>query len=72
MMSSIRADDYSPGLVATDMAQSVADQIGTKLEDLGAISPEASAAGVLAVVDAASKESHGGTFWNYDGSALTY
>jgi norsolorinic acid ketoreductase len=54
------------------MAQAVAEQIGTKLEDLGAISPEASAAGVLAVVDAATKESHGGKFWNYDGSALTY
>jgi len=71
-VSSIRTDGYSPGLVATDMAQAVADQIGTKVEDLGAISPEASAAGVLAVVDAATKESHGGKFWSYDGSALTY
>lgn len=59
-------------MVATDMAQAVADQMGAKLEDLGAISPEASAAGVLAVVDAATKESHGGKFWNYDGSPLTY
>jgi norsolorinic acid ketoreductase len=54
------------------MAQAVADQVGAKLEELGAIPPEASAAGILAVMDAATKESHGGKFWNYDGSALTY
>lgn len=54
------------------MAQAVAEQVGTTVADMGAISPETSAAGVLAVVDAATKESHGGKFWNYDGSALTY
>lgn len=54
------------------MARAVADGMGAKVEDLGAISAKDSAAGILAVVDAATKESHGGKFWSYDGSALTY
>jgi len=67
-----KADESSPGLVATDMAKAVAGQIGTTLEALGAITPEASAIGILGVVDAATKKTHGGKFWSYDGSALTY
>jgi hypothetical protein len=54
------------------MAKAVADGMGATVADLGAISPEDSAKGVLAVVDAATKETHGGKFWSYDGSALTY
>jgi hypothetical protein len=54
------------------MGRAVADKMGAKLADLGAINPQASAAGVIAVVKAATKESHGGKFWSYDGSALTY
>lgn len=62
----------SPGLVETDMAEAVAAQMGIPLKDLPTISTVTSAADILSVVDAATKESHGGKFWNHDGKELTY
>jgi hypothetical protein len=62
----------SPGVVTTDMTRAAAADMGAKLEDFGPITTEESAAGILVVVDAATKESHGGKFWSYDGSRLTY
>lgn len=63
---------YSPGMVDTDMGRAAAVQFGRKIEDLGAISETTSVEGILAVVDKATKETHGGKFWSYDGTELTY
>jgi len=54
------------------MAHAVAEKLGTSVTDMGAITPQESVVGILEVVNAATKESHGGKFWSYDGSALTY
>jgi hypothetical protein len=54
------------------MTRAAAADMGAKLEDFGPITTEESAAAILVVVDAATKESHGGKFWSYDGSRLTY
>jgi norsolorinic acid ketoreductase len=59
-------------MVSTDMARTVAAGMDTTPEALGAITIEASASGVLKVVAAATKETHGGKFWSYDGTKLTY
>ncbi|KAH7403794.1 hypothetical protein BKA64DRAFT_670014 [Cadophora sp. MPI-SDFR-AT-0126] len=60
-----------PGLVETDMAAAVAAPLGMKLKDFGAISVDTSVTGMASVIDAATKEV-GGTFKNYDGSALPW
>jgi len=54
------------------MARMVAEQSGTTLDLFDPITAEASASCILAVVNAATKETHGGRFWNYDGRELTY
>jgi norsolorinic acid ketoreductase len=46
--------------------------MGAKLEDMGFITTEESAIGVLAVVDKATKETHGGKFFNNLGEELLY
>jgi hypothetical protein len=59
-------------MVDTDMAKAVTAKMGSTPEAFGAISIERSVLGVLSVLDAATKETHGGKFWSYDGSCLTY
>lgn len=54
------------------MTRAAAADMGAKLEDFRPITVEESAAKILRVVDTATKESHGGRFWSYDGSRLTY
>jgi hypothetical protein len=46
--------------------------VSMKPEDVGAIQPEESAAGILSVVDNATKESHGGRFWDYKGEQMSF
>jgi hypothetical protein len=59
-------------MVGTDMGNHAADTFGVKLEDLGGISPDESIKGVVRVIDEATKATHGGKFWSYDGSQMTY
>lgn len=42
------------------------------IKNFATISPEESAAGILQVVDASTREKDGGKFLNYDGSALEW
>lgn len=53
-------------------ARKAAGEAGLTIEAFGAITPLASATGLLSVVDKATKESHGGKFWNYTGEELRY
>ena len=62
----------SPGLVDTDMGKAAAANVGVTPEQMGAITPLASVTGILDIVDVATKEKHGGKFWNYTGEQLTY
>ena len=62
----------SPGMVDTDMGQSGAASVGMTTKEMGFISTTASAEGILAVVDVATKGTHGGRFWDYNGIELTY
>jgi norsolorinic acid ketoreductase len=64
--------DTSPGLVKTDMGQAAADDVGMEIDALGAITPLESVTSLLAIIDKATKESHGGKFWNYDGEQMAY
>ena len=54
------------------MTRTAAAEMGAKLEDFGPMTAEESAAKILGIVDVATKESHGGKYWSYDGSRLTY
>lgn len=45
---------------------------GVTAEQVGAVTPTASAEGLLTVIDKADKESYGGKFWSFDGSELKY
>jgi hypothetical protein len=54
------------------MGRASAAAMGARLEDFGPITPEVSAAGILAIVAGASKDTHGGKFWSHDGSVLAY
>ena len=62
---------FHPGLVETDLAKAAVAKEGISLKDIGAISVETSVAGMIGVIDAATKETSG-TFRNYDGSALPW
>jgi hypothetical protein len=46
--------------------------MGFTLEQLGAITPAESATGILSLIDKATKETHGGKFWNVDGTELAW
>jgi len=59
-------------MVDTDMGRSAFAKMGVKLEDIGGITSAESAGGVLRVVQAATKESHGGRFWSNTGDLLTF
>jgi hypothetical protein len=59
-------------MVTTDMGNKGLAQFNVTPEEVNAISPAESAKGILTVVDSAKKESHGGKFWNYDGSEMRY
>ncbi|KAI9639450.1 uncharacterized protein MKK02DRAFT_39748 [Dioszegia hungarica] len=48
------------------------EQLGATLEQLGAITPAESATGILSLIDKATKETHGGKFWNVDGTELAW
>ncbi|KAH7112091.1 hypothetical protein B0J11DRAFT_186915 [Dendryphion nanum] len=62
---------FHPGLVATDMSASVIAGTGLKLEDFGGISVDTSTTSMLSVIDGATREI-GGSFKNYDGTALPW
>lgn len=59
-------------MVDTDMGKAGAASIGLTTEQLGAISPSESVAGILKLVDNATKEKTGGKFWSYTGDEMTY
>jgi norsolorinic acid ketoreductase len=59
-------------MVGSDMGDAAAKAFGASLEAFGAITPLQSAQGVLEVVDKATKETHGGKFWDNTGKELTY
>jgi hypothetical protein len=40
--------------------------------DIGGISPQDSATGILSVVDVSTKDTHSGRFWSYTGEEMTY
>jgi hypothetical protein len=40
--------------------------------DIGGITPQASATGILNVVDISTKATHSGKFWSYTGEEMTY
>lgn len=58
---------FSPGIVDTDMGILAAKAVGKTPADFGGITAPESVAGVLKVVDAATKKSHGGRFWTNEG-----
>jgi hypothetical protein len=62
----------SPGVVDTDMGRSGAASVGMTTEQLGAITPDESARGILNVIHGSTKKKHGGRFWDYTGTELTY
>jgi NAD(P)-dependent dehydrogenase (short-subunit alcohol dehydrogenase family) len=64
--------NLSPGVVDTDMTRAAFKEVGLTMEDQGAVTPAESVAGVLKVIDAATKESHGGKFWTNDGEELSF
>jgi hypothetical protein len=68
------AEYGSPGFVDTPGLADVLKlaNVGFTGAEAGAISSEASAKGVLGVVDVANKESHGGRFWSYTGEQETW
>jgi len=59
-------------MVDTDMGQAGAASVGLTTKEMGFISSTESAKGILAVIDASTKETHGGKFWDYNGAELTY
>lgn len=62
----------SPGMVSSDMGLEAAKGFGMSIEEIGAITPSESAKSLLAVIDAAKKDSHGGKFWSYTGEELKW
>ncbi|KAJ5593112.1 hypothetical protein N7537_010016 [Penicillium hordei] len=62
---------FHPGLVETDLTQSIVEELGIKLSDFGGISVETSVSSMVKTLDVASKETSG-TFQNYDGSILPW
>ena len=62
---------FHPGLVETDMNTDFAAASGSKWKDFGAISVDTSVTNMVGVIDEATKE-FGGTFKNYDGTALPW
>ncbi|KAL7627040.1 hypothetical protein AAE478_003816 [Parahypoxylon ruwenzoriense] len=56
----------SPGWVPTRMGLASADGVGLPRERMN-LSLDESCDGMKKVIDAATKESHGGRFWSYDG-----
>lgn len=59
-------------MVDTDMGRAGVEALGLTVEQVGAISATKSVEGVLKVVDAATKESHGGKFCTNDGEELPF
>ena len=59
-------------MVDMDMGRAGVEALGLTVEQVGAISATKSVEGVLKVVDAATKESHGGKFWTNDGEELPF
>lgn len=59
-------------MVDTDMGRSGAQALGYTAQQMGAITATDSALGMLRIVDAATKESHGGKFWSYTGEEMSY
>jgi hypothetical protein len=53
-----------PGWVATDIGNLGAARLGL---ERAPVSVQESVEGMLRIVDAASKETHGGTFWEFTG-----
>lgn len=62
----------SPGLVDTDLCREGMAQIGMVPKTMGALLPEESAKAMLEVIDKATKETHGGKFWKYDGEEMRF
>lgn len=54
-----------PGWVATDMGYKAASEVGYK--EAPPVSIKESVDGMLQIIDKASKVTHGGTFWEYNG-----
>lgn len=59
-------------MVDTDMGNSGVKVLGKTVIELGGITVPESVVGVLKVVDAATKDSHGGRFWTYEGEELAF
>jgi norsolorinic acid ketoreductase len=59
-------------VVDTDMGKAGVASMGITIQQVGGVSPAQSVSGILSVIDAATKESHGGKFWDYTGNQLTY
>lgn len=55
-----------PGWVPTDMGKAASEGIGLPIEAFN-ITVDQSCDGMVHLIDVASKESHGGRFWDYDG-----
>ncbi|KAI1102856.1 NAD(P)-binding protein [Jackrogersella minutella] len=55
-----------PGLVDTDMGQAVMNGLGMA-GSISIITTDESCGGMVGLIDVATKESHGGRFWDYDG-----
>ncbi|OTA97018.1 hypothetical protein M434DRAFT_19239 [Hypoxylon sp. CO27-5] len=58
-----------PGFVQTDLGNYAAQLAGL---EKAFVTVEDSAAGVVKVIDGATKESHGGKFWNYTGEEIAW
>ena len=54
------------------MMRTVAGQMGANPKDFDPITASEGVAGVLSVVDKATKETHGGKFWNYTGEQFEW
>jgi hypothetical protein len=58
--------------VSTELTAKSVAALALTLEDVGAITPKESVAGMLAIIDKATKEGQGGKFWSYTGEEMTY
>ncbi|KAI1144484.1 NAD(P)-binding protein [Hypoxylon sp. FL0543] len=58
-----------PGWVDTDMGQAALNGLGLAAKNVGVpvITVEESCGGMVRLIDVATKETHGGGFWDYDG-----
>ncbi|OTA99519.1 hypothetical protein M426DRAFT_67652 [Hypoxylon sp. CI-4A] len=59
----------NPGFVQTDLGNFAAQLAGL---EKAFVTVEGSSAGVVKVIDGATKESHGGRFWNYTGEEVAW